>query len=109
MTEFSTGRKQGLERVRTAEGGSPSKAGGDASSSSSSSSTPQKLVPAGYLALAGHPERKKFRYRDFYIRRMLEEQSCIRFIQFKYKLWALWQRLRKKVSARRIANTYSLC
>ncbi len=65
-------------------------------------------IPAGYLALSGHKDRKAYRYRDFYIRRQLEEQSCCRFIQFKWKLYALWQRFRKRVSARRIANTYKV-
>ena len=65
-------------------------------------------IPAGYLALSGHKDRKAYRYRDFYIRRQLEEQSCSRFIQFKWKLFALWQRFRKRVSARRIANTYKV-
>ena len=32
----------------------------------------------------------------------------MRFVQFKYKLWAFWQRLRKRVSARRIANSYKV-
>ncbi len=65
-------------------------------------------TPAGYLALTGHAERKSYRYRDFYIRRQLEEQSCARFIQFKYKLWAMWQRFRRKLSARKISNTYKV-
>jgi len=64
--------------------------------------------PPGYLALAGHPLRKSLRYRDLYIRRRLEEQSCARFIQFKWKLYALWQRFRRRLSARKIANTYKV-
>ena len=87
LAEFSTSLKRGLPRASTAD-----KAKKDNATAAAGAPT----VPAGYLALRGHPERKKYRYRDFYIRRMLEEQSCIRFIQFKYKLWAFWQRLRKE-------------
>ena len=60
------------------------------------------------MVLQGHPDRKKFHYRDCFIRRQLEEHSCIRFLTFKWKLYALWQRLRKKISARKIANTYKM-
>ena len=68
----------------------------------------KKTTPAGYLALTGHVDRKSYRYRDFYIRRQLEEQSCARFIQFKWKLYAMWQRFRRRVSARKISNTYKV-
>ena len=64
--------------------------------------------PAGYLALAGHPLRKAYRYRDMYIRRRLVEQDCARFIQLKWKLYAFWQRFRRRLSARKIANTYKV-
>ncbi len=110
LAEFSTSKKRGLPRASTSDKAKrdAAAAGGKSAPLTDVAEKKANLVPAGYLALQGHPERKKYRYRDFYIRRMLEEQSCMRFIQFKYKLWAFWQRLRKRVSARRIANSYKV-
>lgn len=66
------------------------------------------MSPAGYLVLAGHANRKAFRFRDQYYRRRHDELFAVRLIQLKYRIHAIWQRFRYRISARKIANTYKL-
>lgn len=65
-------------------------------------------LPPGCLVLSGHPSRKSLRFRDQYYRRRHDELHAIRLIQLKYRIHAIWQRFRYRISARKIANTYKV-
>ena len=66
------------------------------------------MVPSGFAALTGHPNRRALRFRDQYFRRRHDELHAIRLIQLKYRIYAIWQRFRYRISARKIANTYKV-
>jgi hypothetical protein len=46
------------------------------------------------------------RIRDDYYRRRMVENISARIISFKYRLYRLWMRIRKRISATRISMTY---
>lgn len=71
-----------------------------------------KIAPVpfskGFVVLEPHDEMKSLRYVDDFTRRRILEMQSAGLLQSQWKRFRLWIRLKYKLSARRIANTYKI-
>lgn len=81
--------------------------------SKASIQSPQKMRvmdegSMGFELLRPYAWSSLLRYRDALLRRVWLEEIFVRKIQLAFRKYSLWKRVKYRVSARRIANTYKV-